>query len=73
MSIRKLKGEYHVCCDAPACGISINSQCRSSKTSAWGIARAKGWWARHVGPCWRHFCGKPCHDAYFGRVDSNAE
>lgn len=69
MSIRKLKTEYHVCCDRPGCGATLNSQCRASKTQAWGVAKARGWWARHTGNLWRHYCTRACYDG----LDSHSE
>ena len=66
MSIRKLKGDYYIQCDRAGCGASLNTHIGASKPQAWGVAKRKGWWARHVGPVWQHFCSKACYDAPAG-------
>ena len=73
MSIRKLKGEYHVCCDAPGCDASLNSQIRSSKTQAWHVAKVRCWTAHQIGPVWRHFHCWSCYNAFVNPVDMAGE
>lgn len=62
MSFRKLKGEYHIQCNAAGCGASLNTQIRASKVQAWSVAQRRGWLARHGGPVWQHFCCRACFD-----------
>jgi hypothetical protein len=70
MSFRKLKTEYHIQCNMPGCGASLNTQVRASKVQAWGVAKTRGWLCRHTGSLWRHYCSKACYDAPKAPLDT---